>query len=240
MQTFKTPAPITAVLEFPAGDVRITAADRADTTVEILPANAKKSRDMKAAELVEVSYADGVVRIVAPAAKSQYFGLSGAIEVTIQLPADSRIDAKMSAAGFQAVGRLGDVTVEGANGVVKIDEAASLRLTAHAGDIVVGCLSGSAEISTQQGDVAVGRLAGSAEISTQQGDIRISQATSGKVVLHTQQGHLSIDAGAGVSASLDAGTGHGRIHNALRNAEGTAGLTIHATTEHGNITARSL
>ncbi|MFF5295250.1 hypothetical protein [Paractinoplanes globisporus] len=42
------------------------------------------------------------------------------------------------------------------------------------------------------------------------------------------------------SAALDAGTSYGRIHNALKNTEGTPDLDIHATTAYGNITARSL
>ncbi|WP_405805909.1 DUF4097 domain-containing protein [Streptomyces sp. NBC_00210] len=222
MQTFDTPAPITAVLDIPAGRIQFIAADRADTTVDVLPANASKGRDVKAAEQSTVAYGDGVLRIEAPAAKSQYFGPSGSIEVTIQLPAGSRIEAKASCAEFRAVGRLGDVACEGAHGAIKIDEAASVRLTAYAGD------------------VAVGRLTGPAEISTQQGDIHITEAASGTVVLRTQAGDVSVGAAAGVSASLDAGTGYGRIHNALKNTEGAAaGLNIHATTDHGDITARS-
>ena len=35
MQTFETPAPISAVLDLPAGRVHLIAADRADTLVEI-------------------------------------------------------------------------------------------------------------------------------------------------------------------------------------------------------------
>ena len=38
MQKFDTPAPISAVLDIPAGRVQFIAADRADTTVEVLPA----------------------------------------------------------------------------------------------------------------------------------------------------------------------------------------------------------
>ncbi|NUK08620.1 DUF4097 family beta strand repeat protein [Streptomyces lunaelactis] len=223
MQTFDTHAPITAVLDIPAGRIQFIAADRADTTVEVLPANASKGRDVKAAEQAKVAYGDGVLRIEAPAAKSQYFGPSGSIEVTVQLPAGSSIEAKASCAEFRAVGRLGDVACEGAHGSVKIDEAASVRLTAYAGD------------------VAVGRLTGPAEISTQQGDIHIAEAASGTVVLRTQAGDVSVGAAAGVSASLDAGTGYGRIHNALKNTEGAAaGLNIRATTDHGDISARSL
>jgi hypothetical protein len=61
----------------------------------------------------------------------------------------------------------------------------------------------------------------------------------GTVVLRTQSGDISVAAAAGVSAALDAGTGYGRISNALKN-DGTAELDIRATTSHGDITARSL
>jgi hypothetical protein len=63
MQKFDTPAPIAAVLNIPAGRVRFIAADRADTAVEVLPADASKGRDVKAAEQTKVEYTDGVLRI---------------------------------------------------------------------------------------------------------------------------------------------------------------------------------
>jgi DUF4097 and DUF4098 domain-containing protein YvlB len=220
MQKFDTPTPITAVLDIPAGRVQFIAADRADTTIEVLPANASKGRDVKAAEQTTVDYADGVLRIET-SAKNQYLGPSGSIEVTVKLPAGSRVEAKAASAEFRTVGRLGDVAFEGAYRQIKLDEAASVRLTAT------------------DGDVEVGRLGGPAEISTARGDIRIAEATAGTVVLRTQSGDISVGAAAGVSASLDAGTGHGRISNALKN-DGTAGLEIRATTSNGDITARSL
>jgi hypothetical protein len=223
MQKFDTSAPITAVLDIPAGRVRFIAADRADTTVEILPADASKSRDVKAAEQTEVAYGDGVLRIQVPAAKNRILGSSGSLEVTVQLPAGSRVEAKAADAEFRGVGRLGDVAFEAAQGSVKLDETASARLTLLAGDI------------------SVGRLGGSAEIGTQKGDIRIAEAVRGTVELRTEHGEISVGAAHGVSASLDAGTTYGRIHNALTNTDGAAaGLNIHATTAYGDIVARSL
>ncbi|MDQ0909738.1 hypothetical protein QFZ22_005723 [Streptomyces canus] len=222
MQKFETPAPVSAVLDIPAGRIQFIAADRADTTVEVLPANVAKSRDVKAAEEIEVVYGDdGVLRIEAPAAKNRTLGNSGSVEVTVQLPAGSGIEAKTAAAELRAVGRLGDIAFEGAYRQIKIDEAASLRLTAV------------------DGDVEVGRLGGPAQISTARGDIRITEAMSGTVVLRTESGDISVGAAAGVSAALDAGTGHGRISNALKN-DGTTELDIRATTNNGDITARSL
>jgi DUF4097 and DUF4098 domain-containing protein YvlB len=123
---------------------------------------------------------------------------------------------------LRAVGRFGDVAFEGSHGSIEVDEAASVHLT------------------TVAGDVSVGRLTGPAEISTGKGDIRITEAAAGTVVLRTQAGDVSVGAAAGVSASLDAGTTYGRISNALRNTDGAAGLSIHATTAYGDIVARSL
>ncbi|MFH8573647.1 DUF4097 family beta strand repeat-containing protein [Streptomyces sp. NPDC017993] len=223
MQKFDTPAPVTAVVDIPAGRIQFIAADRADTAVEVLPANTSKSRDVKAAEQTEVSYGDGVLRIKAPEAKNQILGSSGSIEVTVQLPAGSRIEAKAPLAELRGVGRLGDVSFEGAQGSVKLDEAASARLT------------------LQSGDVSVGRLGGPAQISTQKGDLRITEAVRGTVTLRTESGEISVGAARGVSASLDAGTSYGRIHDTLKNTGGAdAALAIHATTAYGDISARSL
>ncbi|MET9467283.1 DUF4097 family beta strand repeat-containing protein [Streptomyces sp. NPDC006544] len=220
---FTTPAPIAAVLDIPAGRIRFIAADRADTTVEVLPADAAQGRDVRAAEQTTVDYRDGVLRIEASPAKNRILGSSGRVEVTVQLPAGSRVEAKAAAAELRGVGRLGDVTFEGAQGAVKLDETASARLTLLAGD------------------VSVGRLGGPAEISTQKGDLRITEAMGGTVTLRTEHGAISVGAARGASATLDADTAYGRIHNALRNTDGAAaGLNIHATTSYGDITARSL
>ncbi|WP_413754504.1 DUF4097 domain-containing protein [Streptomyces sp. R-74717] len=222
MQKFDTPAAVQAVLDIPAGRIQFIAADRTDTTVEVLPANAAKSRDVKAAEQTEVTYADGVLRIQTSQAKNRILGNSGSVEVTVQLPAGSRVEAKAAAAEFRGVGRFGDVAFDGGYGSVKLDEATSARLTgldAH---------------------IAVGRLNGPGEISTQRGNVNITEAVRGQLTLNTQQGDITVGAARGVSASLDAGTGHGRIDNALKNSDGTPGLTIKATTSQGDIAARSL
>jgi hypothetical protein len=220
MNTFTTTAPITAAFDVPAGRIQVIAADRTDPAVEVRPADAGKGRDVRAAERATVAYADGVLRVRA-ATGDRRLGSSGAIEVTVQLPAGSRVEATAAATEFRAVGRLGEVAFDGAYRQIKIDEAAGVRLTAT------------------DGDVEVGRLTGPAEISTRRGDIRIAEATGGRVALDTKAGDISVGAATGVSAALDAGTGHGRVHNALRN-DGAAQLDIHATTAYGDITARSL
>ncbi|MGW4894736.1 hypothetical protein ACWEQL_21070, partial [Kitasatospora sp. NPDC004240] len=107
MPKFATPAAITAVLDVPAGLIRLIAADRRDTVVEVRPQDASKSRDVKAAEQTRVTYADGVLRIEAAPAKNRILGNSGQVEVTVQLPAGSHLDAKAALAELRGVGRLG-------------------------------------------------------------------------------------------------------------------------------------
>src|SRR6185437_13533011 len=86
MPTFTTTAPITAVLAIPAGRIQLVAADQADTTVDIRPADPDKGRDVKLAGQTTAEYSDGTLRVTAPAA-NRILGSSGAVEVTIQLPA---------------------------------------------------------------------------------------------------------------------------------------------------------
>ncbi|WP_329123360.1 DUF4097 family beta strand repeat-containing protein [Streptomyces sp. NBC_01465] len=221
MQKFDTPAPVSAILDIPAGYIRFIATDRADTTVEVLPADASKGRDVKAAAQITVEYGDGVLRIGSPEAKSRILGNSGSVEVTVQLPAGSRVEAKAASAELSGVGPLGDVIFEGAQGAVELDWTENARLT------------------LQDGDVSVGRLAGDGEITTLKGDLTVAEAVHGTVTLRTESGEISIAAAHGVSAALNAGTTYGRIHNSLKNADG-ADLLIHASTAHGDITARSL
>ncbi|MET7898461.1 DUF4097 family beta strand repeat-containing protein [Streptomyces mirabilis] len=221
MQKFDTPTPISAVLHIPAGRIQFIAADRADTTVEVLPANPSKSRDTKTAEQTEVTYTDGILRITTPNPDNRLLGPSGSLEITVQLPAGSRIEAKTASAELRVVGRLGDIAFQGAYRQIKIDEAAHVRLTAT------------------DGDIEIGRLGGTAEISTARGDIRITEATRGTVELRTQSGDITVGAATGISGTLDAGTAHGRVSNTLKN-DGTAELDIRATTSRGDITARSL
>lgn len=224
MHTFAAPAPIALVLDVPAGRLQLIAGDRDDVTVEVRPADAARGRDVQAAERIDVSCADGVLDVTAaPLTGARALRDPGAVEVTVRLPAGSRVDARAALAELRGVGRLGDLAFEGAQATVKIDEA------------------GSARLSLKAGDITVGRLRGAADISTQKGDIDVTEAVGGRVTLRTGHGAVTVGAARDVSASLDAGTAYGRVHNSLRNTEGSgAALQIHATTGYGDITARSL
>lgn len=142
--------------------------------------------------------------------------------MTVQLPAGSRVEATAACAQFTTEGRLGEVSFDSSQATISVEEAATARL------------------ATVDGDITVGRLSGNAQVRTVQCDVTVAEATSGMVVLATQTGAITVGAAAGASDALDAGTTVGRIHNALRNADGIPALNIHATTTMGDIIARSL
>ncbi|MFJ5999391.1 DUF4097 family beta strand repeat-containing protein [Streptomyces sp. NPDC092370] len=220
--TFDTHTPITATVNIPAGRIRFIAADRTDTTIEVLPADPTKNRDVKTAQQTTIDYHDTVLRIETPA-NNQYFGPSGTVDVTIQLPTGSHVQARTASTEIRGVGKLGNVTLQGAQATAKLDETATAHLTIHTGDITIG------------------RLTGSAHISTRKGDLNITEATHGTLTLHTEHGDITLATPRATPATLHAHTTHGHIHNSLNNTNGpTTNLTIHATTTHGNITARSL
>ncbi|RAG81544.1 hypothetical protein DN069_32330 [Streptacidiphilus pinicola] len=221
MQKFATAVPVTAVVNIAAGRIQITAGDLDEATVEVRPLNPGKNRDVKTAGQTEVVFADGVLRVGDLEPKKEYFGTIGEVEVTLQLPAGSHLEAHTASCALRGVGRLGDVTFEGAYKEIKVDEAASLRLTAI------------------DGSVEVDRLGGPAQVTTPRGDITIGEATRGTLVLRTHQGNITVGAASGVSAALDARTTYGRVTNALKN-DGTTVLDIRATTDTGDISARSL
>ncbi|MCX4960178.1 DUF4097 family beta strand repeat-containing protein [Streptomyces virginiae] len=221
MQKFETPGAIAAVVEIPAGRISLLAADRAETTVEVRPADAGKDRDVKAAEQTTVEFGDGVLRVIAPEARNQVLSSPGSVAVTLQLPTGSRVETASVAAEVRTEGRLGDVIVHGAHRRIEIADVEGLRLT------------------SVDGDVHVGRLGGPAEISTVRGGITIGEAVRGTVVLRTQYGDISIAAASGASATLDADARHGRVSNALKN-NGSPVLEIRATSGNGDISARSL
>ncbi|MER7764357.1 DUF4097 family beta strand repeat-containing protein [Streptomyces sp. NPDC097619] len=220
MQQFATPTPIAVVLDVPAALIRLTATDRPDTTVDIRPADTTKTRDAQAAQRIDTTYTDGVLHITAAPHKN-LLGSAGTAEITLQLPTGSHLAATTATTDLRTTGHLGEVTLDSAHGTLHLHATTGARITLQAGDITLTHLTGPAELITQKGDITV------------------TEAHQGTVTLRTEYGHITIGTARGTSASLDAGTAHGRIHNALTNTAPTPTLTLHATTTHGDIKAHT-
>ncbi|MFC5819705.1 DUF4097 family beta strand repeat-containing protein [Nonomuraea harbinensis] len=243
MPAFHTPEPILAIIDMATATVRVNAGDRDDTVVEIRPADEFDDADVRAAERAEVEYAGGrlLVRadkdtsdrdlslgklVESPAdwARSLLLGQSGSVQVTIDLPAGSRLDVKR-AAGLRCRGPLGEVAFTTSYGDIQVEQAGRLRLKTTYGDISVTRAAGHAEITTDHGDIRVGEIDGTAVIRNSHGEIRLREVT-GELRLNTAHGDAAVDR---VLAGVVAKTAYGSV----RIGEAVRGSVVMETTGGG-------
>ncbi len=207
MPSFDTPEPILAVIELGVGGLLIRASDRADTVVDVRPVEPSSDADVQAARETTVEYAAGRLTIRAPKRRLRsLFGSGDAVEVTVDLPTGSRVDAR-AATGVQATGRLGDCTVEVARGGVDLDETGDLRLRTANGDVFVGRCRGCADVMTANGAIRIQQLDGPVAVQAASGAITLGEAAD-DVRVATAAGVVSIDRAL---ASVDARTGSADI-----------------------------
>ena len=242
MPEFSTPEPILAVVEFSVGDARIAATERDDTVAEVRPSDPDDDEDIRAAEQTRIEYAAGRLLVKGPKQRS-IFGKGGSIDVLVELPAASRLQAHCGMGAFRVDGPLGDSRVESGAGDIMIDQAGAVDVTTGAGAITVNEVSGSADVTTASGRVKLGHVTGRAVVKSSNGEIWIGSA-EGDLRVRTANGGVDVDhAGANVDASTANGdlrvggltqghvtmkTGFGAI--AIGVQDGTAAkLDVHTT-----------
>ncbi|MFC4015914.1 DUF4097 domain-containing protein [Nonomuraea purpurea] len=246
MPTFDTPEPILAVIDVATADVRINAGDRADTVVEIRPSDEFNDADVQAAEHTRVEYADGRLLVRADQDRAGWtsgWGLSfdklmesptdwarslllgnGSVEVTIDLPAGSHVDAR-TAASLRCRGALGEVSFTTSYGDIQVAQAGRLRLNSTHGDIQVTRAAGHAEVSTTNGDIRIGEIDGTAVVKSSHGEVRLGEVT-GELRLNSAHGDSTVErALAGVAAKT--------AYGSVRIGEVVSGSVVLETTGGG-------
>jgi Putative adhesin len=201
MAAFETSEPITATIDVVVGDVRISAGDRDATTIDVNPSDASNREDVKAAQLTRVEYGDGQLLVKAPRLGSWLSRSDGgSIDLTIELPAGSRVRGAGQSADFSCDGRLGDCTIKTGMGDIRVERADALSLKCGIGDITVDRATEHADVTVASGDVRVRELGSSAVVKTSNGDTWIG-AAGGDVRLRAANGSVAVDvAHAGVVA----------------------------------------
>ncbi|MGW7352987.1 DUF4097 family beta strand repeat-containing protein [Streptomyces sp. NPDC054784] len=246
MPSYDTPEAISLTAHVEAGSLRLVAADRADTAVEVLPRDPKKDLDVRAAEQTEVRYEKGALTLRTP--KQRYLvGRTGTVDVTVELPAGSRVEATGSWTQVHGEGRLGEVRVKTSSGDVRLDTTGPLRLTASHGSITVERVEGAAEITTSSGSLRLGSADGPVVLKNSHGtttvgaapaglrargangDILVGRA-AGTVALTTAHGTLRVEEVAAGNVSLE--TSFGAIEVGVR--EGTAAW-VDASSRSGQV-----
>ncbi|MFE1859270.1 DUF4097 family beta strand repeat-containing protein [Streptomyces anandii] len=224
MPAFDTPAPISVTAHVGAGSIRFTAADRPETVVEVRPRDPKRDKDVRAAEQTEVTYASGVLTVRTK--ERRVIGPSGVVDVTVELPAGSRVDTTGSWTQVLGEGRLGEVRVKTSGGDVRLDTTGPLRLTVSHGSITVDRVEGTAEIAASFGSLRVGTIEGSAVLKNSHGTTAVAAALG---ELRVSGAHGDIDI-ARAENSVTATTANGTV----RVAEVARG-TVRLETSYGAI-----
>jgi len=262
MPAFDTPEPISVTVDLGVGDVRIAASDRTDTVVDVRPTDEHNEPDVRAAGQTRVEYAAGRLLVKGPKQRGiGLFSKPGSVDVTIELPAGSQLDADAGAAAVHGAGRLGACRVKTGLGDITMDRLAGpADISAGSGEVRLGQIDGSAVIKnsngdcrvgeitgdlrvhTSNGDVSVGRAGAGVAASTAYGDVRVGEVARGTASLRTSFGEIEIGIRGGTAARLDVSTMFGRVLNELAAAEGpgAAGETaeVHASTSYGDILIR--
>lgn len=139
MPTFDTPEPIFAAIDIGAGHLRISASDRTDTVVDVRPTDESDDADVKAAEQARVEYGNGRLLVQATRSKAKlrpFLRRNASIDVTVELPTGSRVDAKVWA-DVRSDGRLGDSVFTSSAGDIRLDQTGRLKLRTAAGNVSV-------------------------------------------------------------------------------------------------------
>ena len=160
MPAFDTPQPILAVVEIITAAVRIRAAERATTSVDVAPTDPANPEDVRLAQQTRSSTPTAGSRSGRRSCTPGRPGNAGSIDVTIELPSASDLQASGQMASFDCDGPLAKLRIKTGIGPIRVDRAATLTLKAGAGDIEVGAVSGHAEISAGSGDIRVRELDG--------------------------------------------------------------------------------
>lgn len=258
MPTYATPQPITVIVEIAAGAVRLVAADRADTVVEVRPRDDSRSQDVHAAERVRVDFTNGTLTVSSRRGFS--FPRRGAVVVDVALPAGSRLNGSVVSAQLTANGSYTDCTLASASGGLIVDSVSGkLKADTSSGDVTVGTVttasvstaSGSASFGHVLGDVkfraasgslSVGDLLGSVDAQTASGDVAVAAAVAGDITVQTSSGEVNVGIAEGTAAKLDLRTHSGAVRNGLQPTDGPADgdktLVVSAWTSSGDVIVR--
>jgi hypothetical protein len=208
MPTFDTPEPISIQIDLPVGDAWITASDRVNTVVEVRPRNASNRPDVNAAEQTTVEFVAGRLVVRAPKSWRRYsfFSAGPSVDVLIEVPTGSSVQAEASWAAFHCEGQFGQIRFN-TGGAIRLDQTAELDIDTSHGEVAVERVAGSARVTSSSGKVRLGAVDGTAEIKNSSGDCWIGQST-GDVRVNTAYGDITVDHALG---SVTARTAHGNV-----------------------------
>jgi hypothetical protein len=221
MPTFTTPAPIDLAVHLPVGSLTVIATDRADAVVTVLPTNPDRPLDRRGAEETKVDFTGQRLTVKGPRPRFSIIGPSESVDVTVELPADSRLTSdnygmvrttgRLGATRIKASGveleATGDLWVRALHGNVEVDTIdGTAEITADHGQIKIGTVAGDAVLKASHGSLAIGESGGDVEAKLSYGDVEIVRALA-SVAAKTAFGSVKVSEVSAGSITLDSGFG---------------------------------
>jgi hypothetical protein len=193
MPTFATPEPVSVTLDLGIAHVRIVAAERPDTVVEVRPTDPARKSDVTAAEHTRVEYADGRLSVKTPRGWKLHSPRGGeSVDVQIDLPAGSHLRGDIGVGTLQAGGRLGECSFAIGAGDIGLDETGPAQLKTGAGDVTVSRTVGHTVVTTGTGSVRIAGVDGTAVVKNANGDTSLGDVT-GDLRVASANGSISVE-----------------------------------------------
>ncbi len=209
MPTFETPEPISLEVKVAIANIYLTASERADTSVEVLPTEPARKGDVAAAAETRVEYGNGRLSVRDPSPWRQYgwWDKRRSVDVRIELPSGSRVHCDAVMASFESLGLLGECRVTAGGGKIHVEQAGPAQIETGAGDVTADHILDWVEIKTGTGAVRVGSVDGAVTIRNSNGATEVGEAT-GKIEAHSANGRITVHR---AHDSVLARTAHGDI-----------------------------
>lgn len=206
MPRFPTPGPVTATIEV-VGDVRLVAADRDDTVVEVRPGDPDRAADVKLADATRVELTAGRLTVTSPKRWRRFtpFGGRETVEVTVELPCRSTVVADLDYGAVRTEGELGTCRVRTGMGDVRLDATGTLSARSGFGSVTVEHVDGDLDTTTGSGSIRVGRVTGSARLRNANGATTVGRV-AGELRAKAANGDIVVErAGTSVTAKTACG-----------------------------------
>ena len=176
------------------------------------------------------------VQVDGPVGRCELHLASGQVQL-------DRIDALQAniASGEVAIGHIARrASIDGGGFVMRIGEAkGTVGLSSSGGQAWIGHASADLDLSSASGGFDIDRADASVSATTASGVIRIGRMTHGQAKLMNGSGNIEVGIGEGTTASVDANSERGSVHNSVasqeRPATSDALVSVHARTRHGDI-----
>lgn len=225
MPTFSTPGPVDVALDVQVGEIVVVATERVDTIVTVRPTNPAKESDRRGAEATRVEHAGGRITVTGP--KARVLGPAESIDVTVELPASSRLTAELAVGTIRSTGLLGNTRTKTAAGSVELEDTGDLSVRSSHGNVTVGRIDGVADVTTDSGRIRVGAITGGGVVGSSQGSVTIGESagalqaklSAGDIEVHRSMGPISARTAMGSITLGEVSTGSVEAESSLGQIE---------------------